>query len=80
MSRRLSRSLSQLAARPYWLPVHPAVPLVAFGAGVLLASDPERPARVTAYAASARRAVRLAGACSLVGRFPFRVSMRMKRT
>mmetsp|Transcript_25792 Transcript_25792/g.81814 ORF Transcript_25792/g.81814 Transcript_25792/m.81814 type:complete len:349 (-) Transcript_25792:590-1636(-) len=66
MSRRLSRSLSQLAARPYWLPVHPVVPLVAFGAGVLLASDPERPARVTAYAASARRAVRLAGACSLV--------------
>ncbi|EOD28819.1 hypothetical protein EMIHUDRAFT_234481 [Emiliania huxleyi CCMP1516] len=57
MSRRLSRSR---------LPVHPAVPLVAFGAGVLLASDPEQPARFTAYAASARRAVRLAGACSLV--------------
>lgn len=67
--RRLAspaRSVGHLARPPSWVPLlHPAVPFVAFGAGVWLALDSERPGRVHASAVSsagaAARAVRLAG-------------------
>jgi len=57
-----------LARPPPFLPLHPAVPLVAFGGGVWLALDPERPSRVQASAVAgvgaALRAARLAGCCA----------------
>ena len=67
--RRLTqpaRRLAQLARPPpFSLSLHPTVPLVAFGAGVWLALDPERPGRVQASAVAgagaAVRAARLAG-------------------
>ena len=63
-SARLTRS----ARPPPFLPLHPAVPLVAFGGGVWLALDPERPSRVQASAVAgagaAVRAARLAGCCA----------------
>jgi hypothetical protein len=67
--RRLTqpaRRFTQLARPPpFSLPLHPALPLVAFGAGVWLALDPERPGRVRASAVAgagaAARAARLAG-------------------
>ena len=49
-----------------WLLLHPSVPAVAFGAGVALASDPERPARLSGDLAAAVRAVRLAACCSRI--------------
>ena len=63
-SARFTRS----ARPPPFLPLHPAVPLVAFGGGVWLALDPERPSRVqvsaVAGAGAALRAARLAGCCA----------------
>ena len=66
----LLRRLSTRSARlpPFPLPLHPAVPLVAFGGGVWLALDPERPSWVQASAVAgvgaAVRAARLAGCCA----------------
>ena len=63
-----SARLTRLARPPPFLPLHPAVPLVAFGGGVWLALDPERPSRVQASAVAgvgaAVRAARLAGCCA----------------
>ena len=63
-----SARLTRLARPPLFLPLHPAVPLVAFGGGVWLALDPERPSRVQASAVAgagaAVRAARLAGCCA----------------
>ena len=48
--------------------MHPALPLVAFGAGAWLSSDPERPARVRAHMEAAVRAARLLGTCVVIAR------------
>ena len=48
--------------------MHPALPLVAFGAGVWLSSDPERPARVRTHMEAAVRAARLLGTCVVIAR------------
>ena len=59
------RSTAQLAKQlPRSLLLHPAIPLVALGAGMWLGRDPERPARVIAHAGALIRAMRLAGCCA----------------
>ena len=71
MLQRVARRLSSKAVAapsPSINILATPIPLVAFGVGIWLSNEPERPARVRAHMEAAARALRLASTCVLIAK------------